>query len=71
MRERGAFAGRRVFDLRVRTETKPAGDCEGERPVKRRVLVRSYRLRWDARRQTYRPAITSATRAAPRRQTLK
>lgn len=66
VRERGAFAGRRVFDLNVRTETRPTGDCEGERPVKRRVLVRSYRLRWDARRQTYRPAITNRARAGRR-----
>lgn len=56
VRERGAFAGRRVFDLRVRTETKPTGDCEGGRPAQRRVAVQTYRLRWDARRQVYRPA---------------
>lgn len=54
-RERGVFAGRRVFDLRVRAETKPAGGCEGARPVKRRVIVQTYRLRWDARRRVYRP----------------
>ena len=54
--ERGAFAGHRVFDLRVRTETKPTGDCEGGRPVRRRVVVQTYRLRWDGRRQIYRPA---------------
>ena len=54
VRERGTFAGRRAFDLRVRTETKPTGDCEGERPVRRRVAVRTYRLRWDGRRQVYR-----------------
>lgn len=55
VRERGTFAGRRVFDLRVRTETRPTGDCEGERPAKRRVVVQTYRLRWDGRRQVYRP----------------
>ncbi len=55
VRERGTFAGRRVFDLRVRTETRPTEDCEGRRPVKRRVIVQTYRLRWDGRRQVYRP----------------
>jgi hypothetical protein len=66
-RERGAFAGRRAFDLHVRTETKPTRDCEGEKPARRRVAVRNYRLRWDARRKSYLPARTDATRAGPRR----
>lgn len=66
-RERGAFAGRRVFDLHVRTETKPTRDCEGEKPARRRVAVRNYRLRWDARRRSYLPVLTNATQAGPRR----
>ena len=66
--ERGAFAGRRVFDLRVRTETRPTDDdCEGQRPVRRRVAVRNYRLRWDARRQTYLTSLANSRRAAQRR----
>jgi hypothetical protein len=66
-RERGAFAGRRVFDLSVRTETKPTRDCDSERPARPRAAVRSYRLRWDARRETYLPTITKASRARRRR----
>jgi hypothetical protein len=66
VRERGVFAGRRMFDLSVRTETKPTGDCEGARPIRRRVTVRTHRLRWDARRQTYRTAATIRARAGRR-----
>ena len=68
-RERGAFAGRRVFDLTVRTETRPTREgCEGERPARRRTTVRTYSLRWDARRKTYLPAVVRATRTTmPRR----
>ena len=67
VRERGAFAGRRVFDLRVRTQTKPNEDCDAERPARRRTVVRNYRLRWDARRETYRRTLTTAARGGPRR----
>jgi hypothetical protein len=56
VRERGQHAGRRVFDLAVRRETKPTPDCEGDRPIARRVATRTYRLRWDARRNLYVPA---------------
>jgi hypothetical protein len=53
VRGRGQFSGHRVFDLYVRRETNPTQTCEGERPVKRRVVVRTYRLRWDAQRKMY------------------
>lgn len=66
VRERGAFAGRRVFDLQVRSETKPTDDCPDAKPVKRRVSARTYSLRWDARRQAYRAALANSQRAAPR-----
>ena len=67
LRERGTSAGRRVFDLSVRTETRPTGDCEeARRAVARRVAVRTYRLRWDARRQTYLATPTKPQRAARR-----
>lgn len=65
--ERGTSGGHRIFDLQVRAETTPTRDCEGERRVKRRVVVRNYRLRWDARRESYRSTITKTTRAGLRR----
>lgn len=61
-RERKAFAGQRVFDLQVRTETVPTRDCEGKRAVRRRVVIRTYQLRWDARRKSYRSTIQTVTR---------
>ncbi|HJR08199.1 MAG TPA: hypothetical protein VJ842_13135 [Pyrinomonadaceae bacterium] len=67
--ERGQFAGYRVFDLHVRTETNPTERCEGERAVKRRVVVRTHRLRWDARLNKYRSITLKAMRAGLRRQT--
>ena len=66
-RERGTFAGRRVFDLTVRTETNPTQDCEGQHRARRRTALRTYRLRWDARRKTYLPVVANATLMKPRR----